>query len=81
MLPIALSDDIVDRLFTETLADAGYELGIDLPAQTIAQPDGSVLSFEIDAFLKERLINGLDQIGLTLRHEEKIAAFEKAAGA
>jgi 3-isopropylmalate/(R)-2-methylmalate dehydratase small subunit len=79
MLPIALSDAVLDDLFKATLANAGYELTVDLPAQTITQPDGSALSFEIDAFLKERLINGLDQIGLTLRHEEKITAFEKAA--
>jgi 3-isopropylmalate/(R)-2-methylmalate dehydratase small subunit len=81
MLPITLSDDIVDGLFAEALANEGYELDIDLPTQTIARPDGSILSFDIDAFLKERLINGLDQIGLTLRHEEKIATFEKAAQA
>lgn len=78
MLPIRLPGETIDALFDEVRAQEGYRLTIDLPAQTITQPDGSVIGFEIDAFLKERLLNGWDQIGLTLRHEDKIAAYEAA---
>lgn len=76
MLPIVLDAETVDGLFTELRATEGYSLTVDLSAQTISKPDGSSISFEIDAFLKERLLKGLDQIGLTLRHEAKIAEFE-----
>jgi 3-isopropylmalate dehydratase small subunit len=54
-----------------------YELTISLIDQQIITPDGSVMSFDIDPFLKERLVTGWDQIGLTLRHEAKIVAYEK----
>jgi 3-isopropylmalate/(R)-2-methylmalate dehydratase small subunit len=77
MLPIALPGAAVDALFTELRAHEGYELTIDLPSQTITKPDGKKISFEIDGFLKQRLLNGWDQIGLTLRHEDKIAAYER----
>ena len=78
ILPIKLDADTVDALFKECFATEGYQLTIDLPAQTITKPDGSTISFTIDPFLKERLLNGWDQIGLTLRHEEKITAYENA---
>jgi len=78
MLPIVLPTDTVDTLFREVFATPGYELDADLERQTLTKPDGSEISFDIDPFLKERLLNGWDQIGLTLRHEDKIAAFEAA---
>lgn len=78
MLPITLPAAVIDELFSEVRANAGYQLTIDLAAQTIAKPNGETIPFKLDAFLKERLLNGWDQIGLTLRHEEKIAAFEAA---
>lgn len=78
MLPIKLDNDIVERLFQEVRAAAGYSLTVDLPSQTIAKPDGDTIAFDIDPFLKERLLNGWDQIGLTLRHEADIAAYERA---
>lgn len=78
MLPITLGNDVIDALFQEVRAQEGYALTVDLPSQTITKPDGSAIAFEIDAFLKERLLNGWDQIGLTLRHEADIAAFEQA---
>ena len=78
ILPIKLDEARVDELFTECFASEGYELAIDLSAQTITKPDGTAIGFEIDSFLKKRLLNGWDQIGLTLRHEDKITAYENA---
>lgn len=80
MLPIKLANEFVERLFQEIRAAASYSLTVDLPAQTITMPGGEKIAFEIDSFLKERLLNGWDQIGLTLRHEEKISAYEAAHG-
>ncbi len=78
MLPIVLPADVIDALFNDVRANDGYKLTIDLPAQTIAKPNGDTIPFELDAFLKERLLNGWDQIGLTLRNEDKISAYEAA---
>ena len=78
MLPIVLPEETIERLFQQLRAKDGYRLTIDLPSQTITTPGGEKIRFELDAFLKERLLNGWDQIGLTLRFEEKISAFEKA---
>ena len=78
ILPIKLDADHVDELFEECFATEGYNLDIDLAAQTITKPNGCIIPFEIDAFLKERLLNGWDQIGLTLQHEDKITAYEDA---
>ena len=80
MLPIVLPEDVVDGLFPEVRALDGYSLEVDLPSQTITKPNGDKLSFELNAFLKERLLNGWDQIGLTLLHDEAICAFEKKRG-
>jgi 3-isopropylmalate/(R)-2-methylmalate dehydratase small subunit len=55
----------------------GYSLTVDLPSQTITKPDGTTISFDLDPFLKERLLNGWDQIGLTLRFESKIGEYER----
>lgn len=76
MLPIILSEDTVSQLFAEVAANEGYELSIDLEAQTILKADGEILQFEIDEFRKYRLLNGLDDIGLTLEHADDIRAYE-----
>ena len=76
LLPIILSDEDVDALFKQVEADPGYQLTIDLQAQTVTRPDGKVLSFEIDAFRKHCLLNGLADIGLTLQDSDAIGAFE-----
>jgi len=76
VLPIYLDENTVDRLFHEVEVEPGYRLIIDLPAQTITTPGGEVIDFEIDEFRKHCLINGLDDIGLTLQHAEEIRAYE-----
>ncbi len=76
LLPIKLDSAIVDALFCAVEANAGYKLAIDLEHQTITTPDGIVYAFEVDAFRKHCLLNGLDDIGLTLQHVDEIAAFE-----
>jgi 3-isopropylmalate/(R)-2-methylmalate dehydratase small subunit len=76
ILPIVLDKDIVDQLFKEVEAQDGYQLTIDLPSQTITRPDGSTIAFEVDGFRKHCLLNGLDDIGLTLEDADAIAAFE-----
>ena len=76
LLPIILSDAEVDELFQQVEANPGYELTVDLQAQTVTRPDGKVYSFELDEFRKHCLVNGLDDIGLTLQDHEAIASFE-----
>ncbi|KAI2693030.1 MULTISPECIES: 3-isopropylmalate dehydratase small subunit [unclassified Pseudomonas] len=76
LLPIILSDAEVDELFQQVEANPGYELTVDLQAQTVTRPDGKVYSFELDEFRKHCLVNGLDDIGLTLQDHEAIATFE-----
>ena len=76
LLPIKLDAAEVDELFRQCEASAGYRLQVDLAAQTITRPDGKVITFDIDPFRKECLLNGWDDIGLTLRHADKIRAFE-----
>lgn len=76
-LPIRLSDEQVDQIFSEIEANEGYELTIDLEAQTVTTPTGESFSFEIDAFRKYCLLNGLDDIGLTLKHADEIRAYEE----
>ncbi|HOF39949.1 MAG TPA: 3-isopropylmalate dehydratase small subunit [Candidatus Hydrogenedentes bacterium] len=78
LLPIRLPEAVIELLFQEVRAQEGYTLTVDLPAQTITRPNGETIAFELDPFLKERLLNGWDQIALTLRHEEKIRAYEKS---
>jgi len=76
-LPIVLQDAEVDRLFYECASFPGFRLTVDLDRQTVSTPDrGQVMRFEIDPFRKFCLLNGLDEIGLTLRHKDKIQAFE-----
>ena len=76
LLPIILAADVVDTLFKEVEATPGYRLKVDLEAQTISKPDGSEIKFDVDEFRKYRLLNGLDDIGLTLQHVEDIKAYE-----
>ena len=77
LLPVILSEAEVDRLFHECNAFPGFRLVIDLERQTVASTDGALsMHFEIDPFRKYCLVNGLDEIGLTLRHADKIREFE-----
>jgi 3-isopropylmalate/(R)-2-methylmalate dehydratase small subunit len=77
LLPIVLSRHEVDRLFHETAAFPGFRLTIDLAQQTVATTDGNaVFAFEIEPFRKHCLLNGLDEIGLTLTHADQIRTFE-----
>ncbi|MFN3611812.1 3-isopropylmalate dehydratase small subunit [Tepidimonas sp.] len=76
LLPIVLPEATVDRLFHDVYAFPGYELTIDLERQVIVQPDGAEIAFEVQPFRRYCLLNGLDDIGLTLRHADKIRAFE-----
>ncbi len=77
LLPVTLPDARVDELFLRTYANEGYRLTVDLEQQTIGDDHGLKLNFEIDPFRKYCLLNGLDDIGLTLQHEGEISAFEK----
>jgi 3-isopropylmalate/(R)-2-methylmalate dehydratase small subunit len=76
ILPIQLPESAVSRLFDEVAAFPGYQLTVDLPRQVVVKPDGEELPFEVQAFRKYCLVNGFDDIGLTLRHADKIKAFE-----
>ncbi len=76
LLPIVLPQLQVSQLFDEVNAFVGYELLVDLERQVVIKPDGTELAFAIEPFRKYCLLNGLDDIGLTLRHAEKIRAFE-----
>lgn len=76
LLPIVLDKEVVDGLFAEVEACEGYALEIDLESQQVRKPDGTALAFEVDAFRKHCLLNGLDDIGLTLEDSNKIAQFE-----
>ena len=76
MLPIKLSEAQVEELFQRTKTRDGYQLTVDLEQQTISDNEGLSISFEVDPFRKHCLLNGLDDIGLTLQHKDKIAAYE-----
>jgi 3-isopropylmalate/(R)-2-methylmalate dehydratase small subunit len=77
LLPIVLLDFQVDHLFTEVAAHAGMKLTIDLPAQTVIAQGDKPMHFDIDPTRKQNLVNGLDEIGLTLRHADEIKAYEE----
>jgi len=77
VLPIVLDTNIVERLFNETQAEPGYHLTIDLAAQTVTTPSGDSFSFAIDAFRKQCLLDGLDEIGLTLAEDVAIRTYEQ----
>lgn len=76
MLLIVLKEQEVDLLFQQVQAQEGYQLTVDLSAQTVTTPTGESFSFSVDAFRKHCLLNGLDDIGLTMQHQDKIRAFE-----
>ena len=76
LLPIVLPEAVVARLFDAVHAFPGYRLTIDLPRQVVVQPDGVEIPFDVQPFRKYCLVNGFDDIGLTLRHADKIRAFE-----
>ncbi|WP_040728154.1 3-isopropylmalate dehydratase small subunit [Thiomicrorhabdus sp. Kp2] len=77
ILPIVLDEAVVDKLFKEVHAEEGYQLTIDLENQQIIKPNGETIAFEVDSFRRHCLINGLDDIGLTLQHEADIKAYEE----
>ena len=77
LLPIVLKEEDIDDLFKQAEAEEGYQLTVDLQAQTVTRPDGKSYSFEVDAFRKHCLLNGLDDIGLTLQDANAIRAFEE----
>jgi len=76
ILPIVLPEPQVSRLFDDVYAFPGYELTVDLERQVVVRPDGEELAFDVQPFRKYCLLNGLDDIGLTLRHQDEIKAFE-----
>ncbi len=76
LLPIVLKEEEVDELFEQAEGREGYQLTVDLAEQSVIRPDGKAYSFEVDAFRKHCLLNGLDDIGLTLQDADAIKAFE-----
>lgn len=77
ILLITLAEEEVDRLFAEVEANEGYQLDVDLEHQRVITPGGEILEFEVDAFRKHCLLNGLDDIGITLQDEDAIRSFEE----
>ena len=74
---ITFPEDVIDRLFAEVEANEGYQLDVDLENQRVIAPSGEILEFEVDEFRKHCLLEGLDDIGLTLKDEDAIRAFEQ----
>ncbi|MDU4437201.1 MAG: 3-isopropylmalate dehydratase small subunit [Neisseria sp.] len=77
LLPIVLTEEQVDQLFKEVEATEGYQLSIDLAEQTLTTPSGETFKFDITEHRKHCLLNGLDEIGLTLQHADEIRDFEE----
>ena len=77
LLPIVLDEATVDGLFQEVFATEGYQLTVDLENQQIIKPSGETIDFEVDSFRRHCLINGLDDIGLTLQYQDDIKAYEE----
>lgn len=80
MLPITLPESVVEEFFQKAFAKEGFRLMVDLDAQTIEDDEGGIIYFDIDPFKKKCLLEGLDDIGLTLQHEERIRSYEKSRG-
>ena len=78
MLPIRLSEEQVDQIFQQAAQHPGYQLTADLENCTLSDEHGFSVPIEVDPFRRHCLLNGLDDIGLTLEHEDKIAAYEAA---
>jgi 3-isopropylmalate/(R)-2-methylmalate dehydratase small subunit len=77
ILAITLEESLIDKLFEQVESMPGYQLTVDLPEQKITLPDGQSIAFDVDAFKKHCLIEGLDDIGLTLQHTADIKAYEE----
>ncbi len=77
IVPIVLDAQVVDELFQAVASSEGYQLTVDLEAQTITTPEGESINFDVEEFRKHCLLNGLDDIGLTLQHVDEIKAYEK----
>ncbi len=77
VLPVVLSEDVVEALFCEVAENPGFRLHVDLEAQTVTTPGGRAYGFEVDDFKKFSLLNGLDEIGLTMQHRHEISDYEK----
>jgi 3-isopropylmalate/(R)-2-methylmalate dehydratase small subunit len=80
MLPIVLSEEQVDDLFARAAKHAGYELTADLERCVLSDGHSLSIPFDVESFRRNCLLHGLDDIGLTLEHEPKIAAYERAQG-
>lgn len=76
LLPLTLPAEVIDQLFVEAQATEGYQLTVNLEAQQVVTPSGAAFAFSIDEFRKYCLLNGLDDIGLTLQHADDIRAYE-----
>jgi len=77
LLPVVLGDDDVDELFQQVAGSPGYRLSVDLQAQVVTRPDGKKLPFDVDAFRKQCMLQGLDEIGLTLQQRRDIQTYEQ----
>ncbi len=77
ILPVALDASLIDSLFSAVDAEEGYQLTVDLERQLVVKPDGEEIAFEVDAFRKHCLLNGLDEIGLTLQSADAIKKYEQ----
>jgi 3-isopropylmalate/(R)-2-methylmalate dehydratase small subunit len=80
LLPVVLPAEVVEGIIAQLEAAPGARIQVDLVAQSVTAPDGAVHHFEVDPFARHCLLEGLDEIGLTLSHEEEIAAFERRYG-
>ena len=80
IVPIRFDEETVDDLFTRTREHPGYQLTVDLERLTVTDALGLSLPFEVDSFRRHCLLGGLDDIGLTLQHADRIAAYEQAHG-
>ncbi len=76
LLPIVLPESVIGKLFDEVQAFVGYQLTVDLERQVVVKPDGAEIAFDVQPFRKHCLLGGLDDIGLTLRHQDEIKTFE-----
>ncbi len=80
LLPITFDDEVIDDLFRRVLEQSNYILAVDLETQTVSDEQGMSLKFEVDGFRRHCLLNGLDDIALSLEHQDKIDAYEAAHG-
>ena len=81
VLLIKLHAEVIEQLFNDVANNEGYELNVELEKQTITKADGTIIKFDVDEFRKHRLLNGLDDIGLTMQHVDDIKAYEQRRSA